>query len=167
MKSIKDISDFCSKIYRANTKSSPNKALLAKSVNVTVFIFKYGLALLITTATLVVVKPCISYVAFGVLDPILPTHFPGINEDDIIGYTILALYHVHIVFVFVIGTAGCDLFLMVLVVHCYTMTNIFQNAVNEFNALIEKHKRHTPNEELCLFLKNVILMHNDFIRFLP
>lgn len=37
-KSIKDISDFCSEIYKANTKSSPNKALLAKSV-ITVFKF--------------------------------------------------------------------------------------------------------------------------------
>lgn len=163
-KSIKDICDFCLKIYRANTESSPNKELLAKSVNITVFIFKNGMLLLVTTATLVLVKPRISYVRNGILDPILPTHFPGINEGGVTGYTILSLYHMYIVFVFVIGTAGCDLFLMTLVVHCYTMSQIFLNFVNEFNALIQTPKRNKSNADVCIFLENLILMHNDFIK---
>lgn len=167
-KSLKDISEFCLKIYKANTTPSPNKTLLARSVKVTTFIFKYGMILLVTTATLVLVKPCMSLIAFGVripvLEPILPTHFPLINEEEIIGYSILALYHTFIVYVFVIGTAGCDLFLMTLVVHGYTMSRIFHNAVVEFNDLIENRERDASSEELRMFLKNMILMHNDFIK---
>lgn len=163
-KSIRDILDFSLKIYRANTKSSLNKTLLAKSITVTVFIFKYGMALLIITASLAVVRPCLSLIAFGTVETILPTHFQGINEEELVDYAILALYHTYICFAFVIGTAGCDLLLMVLVVHCYTMSKIFQNAIDEFNVLIKKHQRNTSNEELRLFLKNVILMHNDFVK---
>lgn len=155
------MSDFCLKIYKANTKSSPNKTYLGKSVKLTVFLFKNGMILLITTATLTSIKPCILYILTGELDPILPTHFPGINEQEAIGYTILAVFHLYIMFVFAVGTAGVDLSLMTFVIHTYTMSNIFKNAVNDLNGLIGLKAR---NNDIRSSLNNLILMHNDFIK---
>lgn len=161
---FKDICEFSLKVYRANTNASPNKKRLQTSVNLTVFIFKNGMVLLSTTSILTCIRPCISYYLTGELDTILPTNFPGIDEKQIIGYTCLAVFHVYIMLVFVMGTAGADLGLMTLVIQSYTMSHIFQNAVNEFNALVGEKTRNKNNEEIGASLKNVILMHIDFIK---
>lgn len=158
--------DFSMKIYRVNTNASANKTQLQKSVNLTVFIFKNGMVLLSTTAILTCLKPCISYLLTGELDTILPTKFPGINEQKIVGYSCLAVFHTYLSSVFVMGTAGADLGLMTLVVHSYTMSHIFRNAVNEFNALVAKNQRNTNTKNIHASLKNLILMHIDFIKLL-
>lgn len=158
------MSDFSLKIYRANKNSSPNKTRLQNSVNLTVFIFKGGMILLIATATLTCLKPCISYVLIGKVEPIMPTYFPFIDEQELIGYTCLAVFHLYIMFIFVIGTAASDLALMTLVIHTYTMSNIFQNAVNEFNGLGAITKRN--NKHIHASLNNLILMHIDYIKWL-
>lgn len=104
--------------------------------------------LLITTAILTSIRPCISYILIGELDNIMPTHFPGINDKEITGYVIVAVFHLYILFIFVIGTAGSDLGLMTFVVHSYAMADIFQNAVNELNGLIRSKKINTSDENM-------------------
>ncbi|XP_037034192.1 putative odorant receptor 83c [Bradysia coprophila] len=164
-RSVKDMLYFCSKIYRANTAPGPNKQLLAKSVKIIVFIFKNGMVLLLTTAILALLRPGFSYIVFGKLDPILPTYLPGVDEEETYGYVMLATLHTYIAFIFVTGTAGCDLLLMTQVIHLYTMTHIFRNAVDEFNALIERNTGRTSRKKTRQFLRNLILMHIDYARF--
>lgn len=161
---MKDVIDFSLKIYRVNKNESPNKTLLEKSVHLTVFIFKAGMVLLITTAILTCIKPCISYIFIGTVEPIIPSHFPGINEHEIMGYACLAVFHVYIMFVFVIGTAASDLGLNTIVIHSFAMSHLFQNAVNEFNVLSNKDKRHIDNMAVRASLNNLIAMHTDFIK---
>lgn len=120
------------------------------------------MVLLISTAALTCLKPCISYVLMGNVEPLLPTHFPLIDEHDIIGYACLAVFHLYIIFAFVVGTAASDLALMTLVIHVYSMSHIFQNAVNEFNGLVARTKRN--NQLIHGSLNNLILMHNDYIK---
>lgn len=163
---MREICFFCSKIYRANKAPSPNKQLLSKSVKITVFIFKNGMILLLMTSILVLVKPCITYIVFEKLEPILPTYFPGVDVEEAYGYAMLAFLHTYIVFIFCAGTAGCDLFLMTQVIHAYTMAHIYRNSVNEFNAIIERKTRRTNEEEMRPFLRNLILMHIDYARLL-
>nr|QGW45406.1 odorant receptor 33 [Bradysia odoriphaga] len=164
-RSVKDMCYFCLKIYRANTAPGPNKKLLAKSVKIIVLIFKNGMVLLLTTGTLILLKPGFCYVVFGKLDPILPTYFPGVSEEKVYGYVILATLHTYIVFIFVTGTAGSDLFLMTQVIHSYSMTLIFRNAKDEFNSLIKRNTGRTSTKETRQFLRNLILMHIDYARF--
>lgn len=165
-KEMKDIIDFSLKIYQVNTNTSANKMRLQKSVNLTVFIFKAGMALLIMTAVLTCIRPCISYILTGKIENIIPAHFPGIDEENIKGYAFVSLFHVYLMFVFVIGTGASDLGLMTIVIHTYTMSHIFQNAVNEFNALADINKRHTDYKAIRASLNNLISMHNDFLKLL-
>lgn len=131
----------------------------------TVFIFKIICALFLSTALLVLSKPVISYLAYGYAEPILPVYFPGLNEEEFSDYMILALFHASICYLFVLGTAGCDLLLLTLVVHSYTMAHIVGNAVDEFNAMIRTHhfRETRGSKESRLALRNLILMHKDFI----
>lgn len=161
---MKDVIDFSLKIYRVNKNASPNKTLLGKSVHLTVFIFKAGMVLLIATAMLTCIKPCISYVFTGKVEPIMPCYFPGINELEITDYACLAVFHIYILFVFVIGTAASDLGLNTIVIHTFVMSHLFRNAVNEFNVLINKDKRHINNMAVRASLNNLIAMHTDFIK---
>lgn len=159
---FKDICEFSLKVYRANTKPSANKTRLQKSVNLTVFIFKGGMTLLISTAILTSLRPCITYFLFGEVEIILPTTLPGINVHEAVGYTCLAVFHVYLLAIFVMGNAGADLGLMTLVLHTYAMSHIFQNAVNEFNSLVARTKRN--NKLIHASLNNLILMHIDYIK---
>lgn len=192
-KEMRYLCDFLLKIYKTNTTSSPNKSCLEKSIKITVFIFKNGMLLLITTAILTSIRPCISYILIGELDPIMPTHFPGINDLEITGYIILAVFHLYIMFVFVIGTGGADLGLMTFVIHSFSMSVIFQNAVTELNGLLKFREINTFNKSILASasrmitmstrnksfevannkhrrdrihasLQNLILMHYDFIK---
>lgn len=126
------------------------------------------MSLLIVTAILTSLKPLISYIFIGQLDTVLPVYFPGINEQEIIGYTVLALFHVFLLFIFAVGTAGCDLGLMTFVVHCYAMSHLYQNSVNDLNGLIKRNKQNASDKDkdIRASLDNLIMMHNDFIKCL-
>ncbi len=163
-KEMKYLCDFAIKVYRVNKDTSANKKRLEKSVKMTVFIFKAGTALLIATAILTCIKPAISYLLMGKLEPIIPSYIPGINEEEPTGYACTAVFHFYILFVFVIGTAATDLGLMALVIHSYTMSHIFRNAVNEFNSLVAKNEGNTNTGHIRASLNNLILMHIEFIK---
>lgn len=161
--------DFSLKIYTMNKNASSNKTRLEQSVQLTVFIFKAGMALLITTAILTCIRPGISYVFNGKVEPVIPTHFPLLNEYETAGYACLAVFHLYLMFVFVLGTAGCDLGLSTFVIHAYTMSHLFRNAVNEFNVLAVNKKRDKRPKDIMAIrssLNNLISMHADFIKSL-
>lgn len=124
------------------------------------------MTLLIVTSCLTCVRPCISQFFSGKLEPILPTFFPGINESETVGYACLAAFHIYLLGVFAIGNAGSDLGLMVFCIHSYTMSKIFRNAVNEFNALMTKSERHRNASEIQASLNNLIQMHIDSIKLM-
>lgn len=163
-KDMKILVDFMVKVYGANKSTSANKNCLQKSVNLTVLIFKVGMVLLITTAILTCIRPCISYVFFGKVELIVPIYFPGIDETEIAGYSSIAALHVYILFIFVIGTAATDLGLMTVTIHSYTMAQLFRNAVNDFNSMVGNGKRNVDTKFIQAALNNLIAMHIDFIK---
>lgn len=124
------------------------------------------MCLLITTAILTVIRPYVSYILFGKVEPMLPTHLPGINEENAVGYAALLIFHFYVVFLFVGGTAASDLSLMNFVIHCHTMSKLFKNAVYDFNILVKNNKPNTPNKDIHASLRNLILMHADLIKLL-
>ncbi|KAJ6634760.1 hypothetical protein Bhyg_13339 [Pseudolycoriella hygida] len=162
-----DLCNFCLKMYKANRNAGRNKTSLGKSAKITSLLFKCGMVILSTTAILTCIRPAITFASSGQLEPILPTIFPGINEQEIFGFTCLYIFHFYIMALFVMGTAGIDLGLMALVIHSHTMSHIFQNAVTDLNALAKKNNRKsdTKEKEVRAYLNNLIAMHIDFIKY--
>ncbi|XP_037031708.1 putative odorant receptor 83c [Bradysia coprophila] len=164
-KEMKAMCDFNLKVYRSNRDTSHNKTELTKAVNIIVFIFKGGISFLIVTAILTVLKPSITYLLIGKVEPILPTYIPMLNDKELTGYMCLAVFQAYIMFVFVIGTAATDFGLMVLVLQSYTLSQIFRNEVDDFNSLVAKNERNTNTIDVRASLRNLILMHMDFVNF--
>nr|QGW45413.1 odorant receptor 40 [Bradysia odoriphaga] len=164
-KEVKAMCDFNLKVYRSNKESSHNKTLLTTAVNIIVFIFKGGISFLIATAILTVLKPSITYLLIGIVEPVIPTYIPMLNENEFSGYVALAAFHTYLLFVFVIGTAAIDFGLMVFVLQSYTLSAIFRNAVDNFNSLVGKNEQDANTIEVRASLRNLILMHMDFVNF--
>lgn len=98
------------------------------------------------------------------METIIPSYFPLLNEHETFGYACLAVFHTYLMFAFVVGTAGCDFGLMVLVIQSYTLSQIFRNAVDEFNWLVAKNERNANTADVRASLRNLILMHIDFVK---
>ncbi|XP_037039116.1 putative odorant receptor 83c [Bradysia coprophila] len=164
-KEMKALCDFSLKVYRSNKESSHNKTQLEKSVHIIVFIFKGGISFLIATAILTALKPLITYCLIGKVETIIPTYFPALNEHETTGYICYAVFHTYLMFAFAVGTAGTDFGLRVLVLQSYTLSQIFRNAVDEFNSLVARNERDANTIDVRTSLRNLILMHIDFVNF--
>lgn len=157
---------FLGRVYMSNTSSSSlNFYTLHKWSRMGAFFAKYGVLLSGSTCGMFVLWAIVATIWNGEPELILYFMLPGLDPKDLLGYSLLCVYHLISLALGVCGTCGADFMLVILVFHLCPLGDILDNMCNELNAvLLEESNRKTP--ELKTFFYNVVKTHREICEYL-
>lgn len=152
-------------IYKVNatTKNRARATLFDRYAYYTEGIFKCGVALYFMSVLSYFLYPIYMYVIDGKIVQLLPTYFPGIDEDTINGFIMLSSYHVALLVFSFIGLSACDLLFTMLIANTPIMANLIEMEVEQLNDhLVEKLQ---DDFMIKMKLRNILLMHREMIEW--
>lgn len=153
------------KVYAANQnqKNAPYAILMKWSSNCLLFA-KWGCIPCGACMSVLICWPFAGYYLTGVLEPILPTFIPFMDENTTFGYIFLYCFEFSLCVLAMSGTCGADFMLIILIVHMWPLCQIFQNMFKELNAglLVERNR---SSQHMKDHFRNILMVHRDMCWF--
>lgn len=158
---VADLMDEIIAIYAANAKSkSPDRLKLMKLFStITEVVLKGGFLVYCFGGLFYLINPIYSYYFKHELIPLIPVYVIFVDETTKYGFIALAIIHLSLLTMTVIGSASTDFLFITLIANMPVLSTIFVDNVEELSGIL---KEHTVNIALVRAkLKNIMLMHKQ------
>lgn len=150
-------------VYKCNAKqSTTNYASLMRWGKIAFIVMRLSACIILAS--------CIAFIPINFVEnflsddegrlPMMQTYIFGIDEKTDIGYVILYVYHLIMLFLAGVGTCSVDLLLIMFVVHMCPLVELLFNMFEILNEAV-KDPIARESEKLVKFFENIIVMHSD------
>lgn len=140
------------------TESSERLQYFRTFARVTEYIFMFIAFFYVSTVMSILCMPIFVYFTQHEVTPIMPLYIPGIDEKTTIGYIILAIYHLHLNFLSLVGVFATDYFLIVVIVSSLIFAKLITLEIQQIHCeLDEKCSTRT----IRIRFRNILLMHRE------
>lgn len=148
-------------IYKVNatTKNRQRAALFDRFAEYTEIIFICGVIVYSSCVIIYLLYPIYMYLFKGKIVPLLPTYFPGIDENTTGGFIALFCYHLLLLMLSSVGISSSDLLFTMLIANTPVMAILIEMEVEQLNDALTSQKVDKLLVESKL--KNVLLMHRE------
>lgn len=153
------------RVYSSNqVESTAPHAILLKWSHSCLMFAKWGSIPCGACMSVLMFWPFAGYYLTGVLEPMLPTFFPFIDENSTSGYIFHFVFEFIICILGISGTCGADFMLFILIVHMWPLGQIFENMFKELNEglMVEKNRNSTKMRD---HFRNILMVHRDMCWF--
>lgn len=146
-------------LYKVNGKSPELEAYFQKFATFVETLFILLLVIFITNPIALILAPIYTYFTEGNLSPIIYLYAPGIDENTIIGFLILNLFHMYInllgIFIFV----GLEFLVIVIIINSLVFAKLIGRQLQQ----IEDDSKEIDCDMIGISarLRNVFLMHQE------
>lgn len=148
-------------IYKVNatTKNQRRAAVFDRFAYYTEVVFKSGVVLYFASTIGYLFYPFCMYFLKGEIVTLIPTYFPGIDENTTNGYIILSCYHILLLFLSFVGISCSDLLFTMLIANTPIMSNMIELEVEQLNDILTSPKMDTLLMKSTF--RNLLLMHRE------
>lgn len=116
----------------------------------------------------IILASCVAFVPMNIVEnfisdkrlPLLQTFVFGINEQTDIGYVLLYIYHLCMLFLAGVGTCSVDLLLIMFVIHMCPLVELYHNMFEVLNEAV-KDPVGRESKQMIAFFNNIIIMHSE------
>lgn len=146
-------------IYKVNatTKNRRRAAIFDRFAYYTEVIFMCGIILYFLSALFYFLYPIYMYLIERKVVELIPTYFPGIDENTTSGFIMLSCYHGILMVAASIGISCSDLLFTMLIANTPIMANLIEMEVEQLNDYLEVKQ----SDMIKLKLRNILLMHRE------
>lgn len=149
------------KLYEVhtNTEFRTRAKFMHQCAFVTEIVFKLMCSLYIMAIFAFFMLPAVVYVFTGELIPIAPIFIPGIDENTVTGYVLLAVFHTSIFLVADFGFIATEFFLAIVIMSTMMFGKLIAADMQLINDDLEQAEPNILHARLRL--KNVLRMHQE------
>lgn len=148
-------------LYKINSKiqSRDRFEYFQKISSFTEILFKVVISTIACSFFVFLFYPIYMYFFQGQLIPIVPLFLPGIDENTLIGYTVVTIYHLALAFVGMIGFSSFEFLIAIIIISSLIFAKLISIDLVQINAdLKEKNPGSVTVKGRLL---NVFLMHQQ------
>ncbi|XP_065088825.1 uncharacterized protein LOC135710237 [Ochlerotatus camptorhynchus] len=148
-------------LYRNNGKHKKNNRQLVYWCILIDYAYWFFLVIFISGGFGFLIVPMYTYIRFNERLLLINLHIPGIDTDTSLGYAITTAYHLELLILAVAGILVADLTVIIVIGHVAGITDVFKNALNELDQLLETDDRNA--ERIRKKLLEVCVIHQEII----
>ncbi|XP_065088823.1 putative odorant receptor 83c [Ochlerotatus camptorhynchus] len=150
-------------LYRNNGKHKKNNRQLVYWGVLIDYAYWFFLAIFISGSFGFLIIPMYTYIRFNERLLLINLHIPGIDTDTSLGYAVTTAYHLMLLGLAVAGILVADLAVIIVIGHVAGITDVFKNALNELDQLLETNDRNA--EQIRKKLLEVCVIHQEIITY--
>lgn len=109
-----------------------------------------------------VMLPLIVYLTKGIVEPMLPIMFPGLDTHTVSGYIILQMIHIFYLSCTMVGFVAAEMAFTTLALYSWPLAYLFVDHFNELNQALEDAPTFRSSKEMRFFFRNIIILHQEF-----
>lgn len=166
MNIFQELFTFLNALYMSNVKNPKNKAVLKRSVNITMIACYISLFLFTLTALAIACIPFVEYWLTGSMGFMISVFIPAMDETTSIGFAFTTLYHCLILFMGYTGTCAADITCLMVILHTWPLSDIFALYVEDLNRTLLDYNVGGGGSKALVWLKlrNILMMHKEFYK---
>lgn len=156
--------EFLHTIYKVNNNPhTKNYTTMKKYAKISMFVVVIGSMLVCSSCALFVPFTKLENYISNKRNPLLQGYLPFVDSTSDVGYFVLYVYHLLLLFLAATGTTAVDVLLTLFVLHLWPMSEIIQNMSDSLNeCVLDRRNRNSP--EMDRFFRNFILVHKEYCR---
>lgn len=157
--------EFLHSIYKANGDSRTNNyRSLKKYGHMSLIVVMVGAAMVCSSCAVFLPFTKLENYVTNKHEPLLQGYLPLVDANTDVGYFVLYVYHLMLLFLAGTGTTAVDVLLTLLVLHLWPMADIIQNMSDVLNERVLE-RRSCESAEMERFFRNFILVHKEFCKY--
>lgn len=151
---------FIRDIYKEHitTESVERAEYFRKFALFTEYFFKFLVLMYFSLIFVVLTYPGFMYFTQHELVPIMPLYIPGIDENTIIGYIIITIYHLTMITLASVGIAATDFFLAIVIISSLIFAKLIWLEMQQIHTDLDEKSSELS---LKVHFRNILRMHKE------